>query len=784
MNHRPLALLAACVVSSFGFTNDLHAQGFTVAADNINYSGWSSGATPMNAAWLLNSGNTPSVTPEPSPSTSSYYVSNNNVITALLDHTFVNDFEITVDALHTAYSRGLWVGLFNASGTQGYAMLWDSALVTQYSSQGHVSVRKFSVASLSNLAFNTSNTLLGSNVGSGHNSGNTTSAAITPPFARLKLTWNNDSHTLKLYVNDVLKSTVTDSSFTSFSRVCLGGGVGGKFDNLAIRLPGGAPVPFTTYEAEDYSTTGSVVRLTAPPAANSVTPELEASGRGFVQLNSTGQYVDFKSKAAANTIVVRHCIPDASTGGGINSTLNLYVNGTFRQSLAVSSKFNWLYGAAGTNGQSNDPAAGVPHVFWDEGRYFVTGAAINAGDTIRLQKDSANSAAYYRIDCIDLESVGAALPPPAAGTYLSVIDFGANGSDTNDDAPAIAACITAASSQGKSVWIPAGTFYQRSLLDAKGVTIRGAGMWYTTLVGDQTSTAFSGKLGFNMAVNGSKVYNMTITDSVNTNRSTGSKPFTGFQANNWVVENVWITHTNVGFWMSSVTNGVARGCRVRGTYADAINLNRGASNNLVENCHIRGCGDDGTAILSENSDTMVATSNTLRYNTVLATWWGHNCDLAGGSGHVIEYNYWADNVSTGVFTINLPASYPMHPLTGGTIRRNLAIRGGGNAASQQRGAIWIYPGSTTISNVLFKDNYIADSIFRGIHLTGSFSQQIQFDRNFVDHPGTQGFYIGSSVTGSGTFTNNKVISLNAGQTAFRNDAPAGAYTVTQSGNSW
>jgi parallel beta-helix repeat protein len=785
MNSRQhLTVSLACCLVALAAPICARAQGFVVASDSIDYSGWSSGAAPMNAVWTSVSGNVPTLTAEGEPSTSSYFSLNNGVITTALGSTFADDFELTADALHKNYSRDLWIGMFNAAGTQGYLMFWSAALANQFGSQGHVSVRKLSVASLGSIAFNTPTTLLGSIATSGHNNGNTTSAAITPPFAKLKLTWNNDTHTLRLYVDGALKCTVTDNSFSSFARICVSGNDYSKFDNIAVRLPGGAPVPFTTYEAEDNATTGAVVRLVGQPSSTTMTPEVEASGRGFVQLNATGQSVEFTTTSAANAIVLRHCIPDAAAGGGINATLSLYVNGVFRQSLPLTSKYNWLYGAAGSNGQSNTPSAGVPHVFWDESRFLISGAAVNAGDTIRLQKDSGDTASYYRIDLIDLESVGSPLPPPAAGTYLSVTDYGANGADGNDDTAAIANCITAARSQGKTVWIPAGTYYQSTLFAANGVTIRGAGMWFTNLVGIGVETSFAGNVGFNLAGDGAKVYDMSITSRDNTSRATGCKPFTGYAASNWTVENVWITHTNVGFWMSGATNGTVRGCRVRGTYADGINLNRGSSYNLVENCHVRGGGDDGLAILSENADAMIATSNTLRYNTVIAPWWGHNCDLAGGGGHLIEYNYWADSAWLGAFAINLPGTYPMHAVTGATVRRNLLVRGGGNIGNQHRGAIWIYPSNTTISNVLIQSNYIADAIFRGIHLTGSSSQQIQFDRNVIDHPANEGVCIGSTVTGSGNFTGNTVSNLNAGQVQFSNAAPGGAYTVTQSGNSW
>lgn len=550
----------------------------------------------------------------------------------------------------------------------------------------------------------------------------------------------------------------------------------------------GAVVPFLTYEAEaaENGTTGTMVQMTTAPSSTTSTPELEASGRAYVQLTNVGEKLDFVVKEAANALVLRHCIPDAPTGGGITATLSLYVNGVFRQSLALNSRHYWLYGHApntGTNGQSNDPTAGTPHVFWGEMQAFISGG-VQAGDVLTFQKDAGDTEAFYRIDCLDLEAVAAPLAPPTVGTYLSVTDYGATGNDTTDDTTAIASCITAAKAAGKSVWIPAGIYYQSANFLLDGVTVRGAGMWHTQLVGTVEGTSFAGNIGFVLTGSGATVMDLAIDSDAHTRRSTGGKPFTrSGTCTNWRVENVWITHSLVGFWMSAATNGVIRGCRVRNTYADAINLNVGASNNLVEHCHVRGSGDDGLAILSETTTATVSTGNTLQFNTVVATWWGHNCDLAGGSGHVIRDNYLADNADLGAFTINLPGAFPMHPLTGAEVRRNTIVRGGGNLAGQKRGAMWLSAGSTTVSGVTISDNEIRGAIFRGIHLAGAQSQTITFARNVIDRPGENAVHINSGVVGSGTFTGNIVRNLNSGFVQFSNNAPA-TYTTTSSGNTW
>jgi hypothetical protein len=554
----------------------------------------------------------------------------------------------------------------------------------------------------------------------------------------------------------------------------------------------GAVVPFTTLEAESTgSTTGSVVSMTTLPTSMTWTPEQEASARGYVALTATGQHVEFPNTRAANALVLRHCIPDAPTGGGMTATLSLYVNGVFRQKLTLSSTYNWLYGngTAGSNGQSNDPAiaGATPHVFWDEERAFITGG-LAAGDTLRLQKDADDTAAFYRIDLVDLETAPAPLSPPTAGTYLAITDYGATGADATDDTTAIQACITAAKAQGKIVWMPAGTFYHIAKFTLDGVAVQGAGMWHTSLISTLAGTTFGGNVGFKLAGTGPRVSDLFITSTVTTNRITyGGMGFTNSFNNvfSWRVENVWITHSVVGFWIGGAVNGTVRGCRVRLTYADGINLNNGASGNLVEHNHVRGIGDDGLAILSETALTpTVSSNNTLRFNTVRANWWGHNCDLAGGSGHIIEDNDLADNAQVGVFTINLPSAYPMYAVTSAIIRRNTMLRGGGNAYGQKRGAIWIFPGSTTISGVFIRDNDIRDSIFRGIHLAGTQSQSITFERNVVDRPGENGIQILFGVTGTSAFNSNIVRNLNGSFVPFSNGAVSPGYTVTLSGNSW
>ena len=384
-----------------------------------------------------------------------------------------------------------------------------------------------------------------------------------------------------------------------------------------------------------------------------------------------------------------------------------------------------------------------------------------------------------------METEQAPLPSrPSDGTFLDVTKppYNAVGTDTEDDTEAIQHCIDDAKTQHKTVWLPSGTYYQSRKFLLDGVTLRGAGMWHTQLIGTVEGTDWGGNVGFTLKGDGPVVGDLFIDSPVSTRRGQGAKPFTGGPTH-WRIENVWITHTNTGLWIEGA-NGIVRNCRVRFTYADAINLNRGAHDNIVENNHIRGNGDDGIALLSEQERTPAPSArNLVRNNTVSALWWGHNGDMAGGDSQRFENNLFADNAMMGCFTVNLPGAFPMYPLTNSVVRRNQIVRGGGNLAWQRRGAVWIYCGSTTATDVRFEENLILQPIFRGIHLTGSEKQEMTFTRNVIDAPGEDAVFIEAKVTGVADFRDNMARGLRGKAAPVVNKAGPD-FTLRQSGNSW
>ena len=388
--------------------------------------------------------------------------------------------------------------------------------------------------------------------------------------------------------------------------------------------PAGATVPFTVYEAEAGATGGgaTVTALTSAPATQYSSAALEASGHSYVHLGGTGSSVRWTNTTGApiSFLNVRASIPDSASGGGTTATLDLYVNGVFRQALNLNSRQTWVYEGNGNYNTSDNqnPADGDPRVFWDEAHTFVTGAPIPAGATFSLQKDAANSASSYDVDSVDVENPPAPLPQPANSISITSCGAVSDSNPTNgaadsqsvDSRAAIQSCINQAQSQGKVLWIPQGTFYVKGTagLTAQGITIAGAGLWYSTVYRD-VPVPNSTPLAALFDVTSCTVRNFHI-DANAVSRSTiggdgGAMDTTG---TNWVADGIWTQHTMSGFWASG-TGGTVRNSRLTAIWADGINVNNvslGADtgNDLtVTDNFVRGTGDDAIAVNSVHYNT-------------------------------------------------------------------------------------------------------------------------------------------------------------------------------------
>lgn len=354
-------------------------------------------------------------------------------------------------------------------------------------------------------------------------------------------------------------------------------------------VPRGASVPWSTYEAENMYINGGTI-LGPDYGVNTVASE--SSGRECVQLNTTGQYVEFVAQGQANAIVVRYSVPDTTSGTGANYTLSLYTNGVLAAELPVTSMYSWLYGAYPF---SNTPSDGSPRNFYDEVRFI--GLNINPGDVIQLQKGAADTASFYDIDLVDLENVAAPLTQPA--NSLSIVSYGADASGVNDSTTALENCISAAQSQSESVWVPAGTYLISSLINLpSNITIQGAGMWYSTFVGNAALYANSAdRVTFNGNGNNIHLSDFAILGKLNyRNDSEPNDGLGGSYGTGSSIQRIWVEHTKVGAWLVNSLGLFINSCRFRDTIADGCNIDIGMKSTTVTNCTTRGTGDDCFAV--------------------------------------------------------------------------------------------------------------------------------------------------------------------------------------------
>jgi hypothetical protein len=525
----------------------------------------------------------------------------------------------------------------------------------------------------------------------------------------------------------------------------------------------GATLNYQEYEAEDGATNAAV----SGPSRDYRTVEAQSSGRRLVSLNSTGAYVDWTAREAANSLVVRYNIPDAPGGGGIEATLSLYVNDVKVKALNLSSRYAWNYGAFP---YSDVPADGQATHYYDESRF--TGLEIPQGARVRLQKDGGDTAGYYKIDLIDLENIDGPAAMPA--NFVDIRDFGATADDASDDMGALVNAIAAARAAGKGVWIPSGRFILGGRPELNEIHVRGAGMWYTELHG------INGKGGFMGRGNNVTVADMLLTSDALRRKDADDHP--GFEGDFGVgslIQNVWVEHMKVGAWLGAGNNGLylVNG-RFRDTWADGINFSGGLRNTTASHFSFRNTGDDAMAMWSQNAANI---GNVFRFNTAQVPVLANAYAIYGGEANKVLDNIAADTVVSSA-GIAISTRFSAKPFAGTTeVRRNTLNRTGGFDPGWNTtfGGLWVYAEGQPINAPIVIDTLeLNDSTYDGVLVT--YDQNVtMLSVNNVMINGAGAYGLNFAVRGEGTFSNVTV--LNAALGGLNNPYP---YTIVRgAGNS-
>ncbi|WP_435737541.1 discoidin domain-containing protein [Cellulosimicrobium sp. PMB13] len=556
----------------------------------------------------------------------------------------------------------------------------------------------------------------------------------------------------------------------------------------------GANMPFDTYEAEDGVTGGGATVL----APNRVVGDLagEASGREAVTLNTTGAYVEWTTKAPTNTLVTRFSIPDSPGGGGTNATLAIYVDGQFLKNLDLTSRYAWLYGNETNPG--NQPGAGGPRHVYDEASTML-GTTVPAGSRIRLQK-TASSTSQYAIDFVDLElATPRANPNPAQ--YTQPAGF------THQDVQAALDRVRMDSTGTlKGVYLPAGDYQTSNKFQVygKAVDVVGAGPWFTRFFAPQsqenTDVGFRGEA----SANGSSFRGFAYFGNYTSRIDGPGKVFDFTNVKDMTIDDIWVEHMICMFWASNMDDSEVKSSRIRNTFADAINMTNGSSNNHVHDNQARGTGDDSFALFAATDNGGSGQSGNVFENlTSTNTWRAAGLAVYGGQNNTFRNIYVADTlVYSGVTISSLDFGIAMEGFGPGptTFDGLTVVRSGGHFwGNQVFPAVWMFSASKTFTNIrvnnldiidptysgiMFQTNYVGsqpqntfqDTVFTNVSITGAEKSGDQHDARsgygiWVNPMPEQGQ---GPAVGSATFTN---LTLSGNFRDIEN--PTSTFTITR-----
>ncbi|MFJ9111336.1 discoidin domain-containing protein [Streptomyces sp. NPDC102283] len=477
----------------------------------------------------------------------------------------------------------------------------------------------------------------------------------------------------------------------------------------ALFVGRGANMPYDMYEAED-GTAGGGAKVVGP---NRTVGDIagEASGRKAVTLDQTGDHVEFTTRAATNTLVTRFSIPDAPGGGGIDSTLNVYVDGVFLKAIDLTSQYAWLYGNEAAPG--NSPGSGAPRHIYDEANMML-GRTVPAGSKIRLQKDSANTTTYA-IDFVNLEQV-APVANPNPATYT--VPAGFTHQDVQNALDKVRMDTTGTL---VGVYLPAGQYSTAGKFQVygKAVKVVGAGPWYTRF--NAPSTQDNTDIGFRAeaSAKGSSFANFAYFGNYTSRIDGPGKVFDFSNVSDIVIDNIWNEHMVCLYWGANTDSVTIKNSRIRDMFADGVNMTNGSTDNLVTNNEARATGDDSFALFSAIDAGGADMKNNVYENlTSILTWRAAGVAVYGGYDNTFRNIHIADTlVYSGITVSSLDFGYPMNGFGSvpTTIENVSIVRAGGHFwGSQTFPGIWLFSASKVFQGIRINNVDIVDPTYSGI----------------------------------------------------------------------
>jgi hypothetical protein len=502
-------------------------------------------------------------------------------------------------------------------------------------------------------------------------------------------------------------------------------------DWILPNLARGGAFPWTTYDEDNTASLISSPEIIRSAFSEGPTPlAAEAQKRGIILLNGFGTAVRWTTTAPADALTLRYSVADGTSG---NITLNLRRSGSLfaTQKIPVTSVQAWVYlDSQGTEHQS--AATGrTPAKRFQEARIPLA-TPLQTGDTLELARESGDVMTW--IDLVEAET-SETIPLPSASSYLVATNLGVTGNGTSNDTAALKSAIATAASQGKNLYLPAGTYrLEEEIILPPDFILQGAGIWKTALIFSRTAASdYAGQaLGGIRGTGSNTVVRDLYLKSAQSARTLGYHAFKGFWGSDSLIENVWADQFETGAWIADYSNDAAlftdglvmRNCRLRNAFADGVNYANGTRNSVVENCHVRGCGDDALATFAAGRTLNKPTTRNIqfRYNTIECTYRAGGIGIFGGEGHKIHQNIVRDQVAGPGLRVNTVFVYLNGQLEGYPFGSQLTqfydntLERTGNLTlyNEESGAIELQAWYTPVENIRFTDIKILTSRYHGI----------------------------------------------------------------------
>ncbi|MFC5905736.1 discoidin domain-containing protein [Streptacidiphilus monticola] len=479
----------------------------------------------------------------------------------------------------------------------------------------------------------------------------------------------------------------------------------------------GANMPYDTYQAEDGQVGGGATVV----GPNRTIGDLagEASGRKAVTLNSTGAYVQWTTREDTDTLVTRFSMPDAPGGGGTTNTLDIYVNGSFLQTISLTSHYAWLYGSETSPG--NDPGAGPARHIYDEAHVLLN-QTVPKGSVIKLQKDTGNTS-QYAIDFVDLEQV-APIANPNPSSF--VVPAGFTQQDVQNALDKVRMDTTGTLT---GVYLPAGQYQVSSKFQVYGkpVTVVGAGPWYTQFNSPSGQENTDDGWSVSSSANGSSFSGFAWFGNYTSRIDGPGKVFDLTDVSGVTIDNTWIEHQVCAIWGTHVSGLTATNMRIRDTFADGINLTNGSQNNLVSNDEARSTGDDSFALFAaQDHNSSDLRNNTFQNLTALTPWRAAGVAVYGGYANTFQNLYVADTLTySGITVSSLNFGYPFEGFGASpqTVIQNVSlVRDGGHFWNGQVfPALWLFSATQPFQGIRVNNLDITDPTYAGIMFQTDYS---------------------------------------------------------------